>query len=94
MIGRQNNYPTYKYESGRVSSICTVIYSGARPDLVAYGLACLATKPENLDRFPGAHLFSGIFFLFYHFNVKLLHTSKFASSKEMLIPERFILSYA
>ena len=30
-----HNYPGYKYESGRVSTIWTVIKSRARPDLVA-----------------------------------------------------------
>ena len=30
-----HNYPGYENGSGRVSTICTVILSGARPDLVA-----------------------------------------------------------
>ena len=51
-----------------------VISSGARPDLVAWWLACLARKPEDQDRFPDAHIFSvRFFFLFFsHFNA-LLH---------------------
>ena len=61
----QTKFPGYKYESGRVSSICKVILSGARPVLMAKWLVCLAKKPENLDRFPGAHLFSvWVFFPF------------------------------
>ena len=56
---------------------------------MAKWLACLATKPENLDRFPGAHLFSVYFFFsFKHLKLLLLHTSK------MAIPELFILNYA
>ena len=51
-----------------------VIKSSARPDLVAQWLACLATKPEDQDRFPDAHIFTVCFlFLFEHFNAKLLH---------------------
>ena len=36
-----------------VSSICTVISSRARPDIVAWWLACLATKADDL----GEHIF-------------------------------------
>ena len=44
-----HNYPGYKYESGRVSTICAV------HDLTLW-LVCLATESESLDRFPGVHL--------------------------------------
>ena len=50
--------------------MCTVVKSGARPDLVVKWLACLATKPENQDRLPGAHIFSACFSFF--FNVLML----------------------
>ena len=34
-INDVHNYPGYKYKSGRVSSICMIIQSGAQPVLVA-----------------------------------------------------------
>ena len=47
--------------------------SEARPDLVVWWLAYLATKPEYQDRFSVAHIFSVCFsFLFEHLNAKLL----------------------
>ena len=67
-----HNYPGYKYECGRVSTIWTVIKSRTRPDLVAYWLACLATKPEDLGRFPGSHLLSVCVFSFL-FNILMLN---------------------
>ena len=45
-----------------VSSICTVISSRARPDIVAWWLACLATKADDLGRIPGAPIFLVCFY--------------------------------
>ena len=44
----------------------------AAHDLTSW-LACLATKPEDQDQYSVAHIFFSVFFfLFEHFNAKLL----------------------
>ena len=53
-----HSYPGYEYDSGRVSTICTVIKSGARPDLVVNEAGVSGSIPWC------AHIFSVLFFLF------------------------------
>ena len=42
---------------------------------MAQWLACQAREPVNLDRFPGAHLFSVCFFFFF-FSIQMLNCYK------------------